>query len=238
MARVDGRRPDELRPVRVIPNWLDHAEGSALIIMGKTRVLCTATVEDRVPAWLVGQGSGWVTAEYGMLPRSTHTRTPRETGALSGRTQEIRRLIGRSLRAAVNLSFLGERMITVDCDVLQADGGTRTAAITGGYVALALALRRMIRERVVHPRVLRTPVAAVSAGVVGGELLLDLCYAEDSQADVDLNVVMTGEGALVEVQATAEGQPFDRDVLERLLNLAEQGIRELFQIQQEVLKGP
>lgn len=235
MARIDGRANDQLRPVKLIPNFLDYAEGSVLITMGNTRVLCAATVEERVPPWLVGQGEGWVTAEYAMLPRATLTRTPRETSGLSGRTQEIRRLIGRSLRAAVDLRLLGERTIVVDCDVIQADGGTRTAAITGGYVALALALRKLIRERHAHHNVLVTPVAAVSVGMVGGEPMLDLCYQEDSQADVDVNVVMTGRGELVEVQGTAEGKPFSLETLYELLELAKTGITQLLAAQQEVL---
>ncbi len=235
MARIDGRANDQLRPVKLIPNFLDYAEGSVLIAMGRTRVLCAATVEERVPAWLLGQATGWVTAEYSMLPRATLTRTPRETTGLSGRTQEIRRLIGRSLRAAVDLRLLGERTIVVDCDVIQADGGTRTAAITGGYVALALALRRLIRQRLVHRNVLVTPVAAVSAGVVDGESMLDLCYEEDSRADVDVNVVMTGRGEFVEVQGTAEGRSFSLETLHELLDLARTGITQLLAAQQEVL---
>jgi len=235
MARIDGRANAQLRPVKLIPNFLDYAEGSVLITMGNTRVLCAATVEERVPPWLVGQGEGWVTAEYAMLPRATLTRTPRETSGLSGRTQEIRRLIGRSLRAAVDLRLLGERTIVVDCDVIQADGGTRTAAITGGYVALALALRKLIRERQVPNNVLVTPVAAVSVGIVGGEPMLDLCYQEDSQADVDVNVVMTGRGEFVEIQGTAEGKPFSSETLYELLELSKIGITQLLAAQQEVL---
>jgi ribonuclease PH len=234
MPRIDGRRTTELRPVVITPNCLDFAEGSALIETGKTRVLCTATVEERPPPWMTGQGRGWVTAEYGMLPRSTLTRTPRETTP-SGRTQEIRRLIGRSLRAALELTQLGERTITIDCDVLQADGGTRTAAITGGYVALVLALNRLIAQGLVPSRVLRTAVAAVSVGIIGGEPMLDLCYAEDVQAEVDGNVVMTAEGKYVEVQFTAEGSTFSRNQLDRLLDLAAGGIGELLAIQQKAL---
>ncbi len=234
--RVDGRASNELRPVVMTPGYIEYAEGSVLIEMGGTRVLCNATVEDGVPSWLRGQSRGWVTAEYAMLPRATHVRTPRETRGLQGRTQEIRRLIGRSLRAAVDLEKLGERMLIVDCDVIQADGGTRTAAITGGYVALVLALRQLIAARQVSPRVLRTAVAAVSAGVVQGELLLDLCYAEDSQAEVDFNVVMTAQGQYVEVQGTAEGQPFARSQMTTLLDLAEKGIGELLVAQRKVLE--
>ena len=233
--RVDGRARDELRPVEIVPHYIEYPEGSVLIKTGATWVLCNVTVEEGVPAWLRGQGQGWVTAEYALLPRSTKVRTPRETGGLRGRTQEIRRFIGRSLRAAVDLTKLGERTLIVDCDVLQADGGTRTAAVTGGYVALALALRKLIREGLLHHRVLKTSVAAVSVGVVQGEPLLDLCYEEDAIADVDFNVVMTAEGEYVEVQGTAEGQPFSRATMNELLNLAEKGIGELLALQREVL---
>jgi len=234
--RIDGRAPDALRPVKMTPGYIVHPEGSVLIDVGETRVLCNATLTEQVPAWLAGTGRGWVTAEYALLPRSTHTRTPRETKGLGGRTQEIRRLIGRSLRAAVNLDALGERQAILDCDVLQADGGTRTAAITGGYVALALALRKPI-EAGLPSHVLRAAVAAVSVGVVDGEPMLDLCYAEDRRADVDLNVVMTGEGQFVEVQGTAEGATFDRATMNRLLDLAVEGIAQLLQIQQTILGG-
>ena len=230
-TRTDGRAPDALRPVKVTPGYVIHPEGSVLIEMGHTRVLCNASVIPRVPSWLAGTGRGWVTAEYALLPRSTHTRTPRETSGPGGRTQEIRRLIGRSLRAAVDLDRLGHRQVIVDCDVIQADGGTRTAAITGGYIALELALRKLIREREVPPKVLRTPVAAVSVGIVGGVPMLDLCYKEDRRADVDFNVVMTERGQFVEVQGTAEGQPFDRQAMDRLLDLAVQGIDQLLDIQ-------
>ncbi|OGO41886.1 MAG: ribonuclease PH [Chloroflexi bacterium RBG_16_57_9] len=236
MTRSEGRANNELRKVRIVPGYLDYAEGSALIQMGNTRVVCAASVEGRVPPWLTGRGSGWVTAEYGMLPRSTLTRTPRETRGPGGRTAEIQRLIGRSLRAAVDLRLLGERTITVDCDVIQADGGTRTASITGGYVALALALQKLIRERTVHRNVLKTAVAAVSAGVIGQEVLLDLDYVEDSRAEVDLNVVMTAANQFVEIQGTAEGQPFSRETLNQLLELAMKGIEELLAAQREVLK--
>jgi len=233
--RVDGRANDVLRPVTITPNYITYPEGSVLIEMGNTRVLCNVTVEDTLPPWLRNRGwdneQGWLTAEYALLPRSTHTRTPRETRGLRGRTQEIRRFIGRSLRAAVDLQKLGPRTIIVDCDVLQADGGTRTAAVTGGYVAVALALQRLAEHDVVPADVLRTPVAAVSVGVVDGEPMLDLCYAEDAIADVDVNVVMTAGGEYVEVQGTAEGRPFDRAALEELLNLAEKGIGELLVIQ-------
>ncbi|MBC8446842.1 MAG: ribonuclease PH, partial [Chloroflexi bacterium] len=214
--RKDERAADELRPVQLTLDYVQYAEGSVLIAMGGTRVLCNVSVEDRLPRWLLNQSGGkqgWLTAEYALLPRSTHTRTPRETQGLRGRTQEIRRFIGRSLRAAVNLELLGERQLMVDCDVLQADGGTRTAAVTGGYVAVALALRRLIVQGAVPAGVLRTPVAAVSVGVVDGLPLLDLDYGEDSRAAVDGNVVMTAAGELVEAQFTAEGRPFDRAAL-------------------------
>jgi ribonuclease PH len=216
-----------------------YAEGSVLVSQGNTRVLCNATVEDRLPRWMVERGDkrGWVTAEYGMLPRSTHTRTPRETGVPQARTQEIKRLIGRSLRAAVNLELLGQRQVTVDCDVLQADGGTRTAAVTGGYVALALALRGVIAAGRAAPAVLASPVAAVSVGMVDGEGFLDLCYEEDSQAEVDLNLVMNGEGRIIELQGTAERRPFERGTLNHLLDLATEGIGRLLELQRAALSG-
>ncbi len=233
--RPDGRKPNQLRPVTFTPGYTDYAEGSVLVTMGGTRVLCNASIEDRVPSWLVGKGQGWLTAEYSLLPRSTHTRTPRETTP-SGRTQEIRRMIGRSLRVCVDLTRLGERTLTLDCDVLQADGGTRTAAVTGGHVATVLALRKLMDAGLVPPEVLITSVAAVSVGIVEGEPRLDLCYIEDSQAEVDCNVVMTAEGRLVEVQGTAEHRPFDRASFDKLLKLAERGIRELLAAQQAVLQ--
>jgi len=234
-TRTDGRRPDELRPVSLVLNYVEYPEGSVLIELGRTRVLCNVSVEEGVPGWMAGGGTGWLTAEYALLPRATHSRTPRETRGLRGRTQEIRRLIGRSLRAAVDLDMLGERMLVVDCDVLQADGGTRTAAITGGYVAVALALHRMIAKGLLPTEVLRPPVAAISVGVVGGEVWLDLCYAEDHDAEVDLNIVMTDDGHLVEVQGTAEGPPFSREILGRMLDLAARGIAGLIQHQREAL---
>jgi ribonuclease PH len=233
-ARADGRAADELRPCRIEPFPVEFAEGSALISCGRTRVLCTASVAEGVPPFLLGHGQGWLTAEYAMLPRSTHTRTPREstTGKVQGRTREIQRLIGRSLRAAVALHDLGEYTVTIDCDVLQADGGTRTAAITGGYVALALALRRVVPER--YERLL-TPVAAVSVGVVSGVPLLDLDYREDSSADTDANVVKLRSGAYVEVQATAERAGYSRDALLEILALADAGIDALLRLQAECL---
>jgi ribonuclease PH len=234
-TRPDGRLYSDLRPVNFIVDYVEYPEGSVLIKVGRTRVLCNVSVEETVPAWMVGRGAGWLTAEYALLPRSTHTRTRRENHGLRGRTQEIRRLIGRSLRAAVNLDLLGERTLIVDCDVLQADGGTRTAAITGGYVAVALALCRLAERGLVPPEVLGPPVAAVSVGVVGGEVRLDLCYAEDHVAEVDLNVVMMDGGRLVEVQGTAEGAPFSRTMLDRMLDLAVQGIARLIQYQREAL---
>jgi ribonuclease PH len=235
VTRPDGRRLDELRLVKFTLDYVDYPEGSVLIELGNTRVLCNASIEETVPAWMAGKGTGWLTAEYALLPRSTHTRTPRETQGLRGRTQEIRRLIGRSLRAGVDLALLGERTLVIDCDVLQADGGTRTAAVTGGYVAAALALRRLAEQGVVSEEALASPVAAISVGVVAGQARLDLCYAEDRDAEVDLNVVMTAEGRLVEVQGTAEGPPFSRETLDHLLDLADHGIVSLVQHQREAL---
>ncbi|MCS7220242.1 MAG: ribonuclease PH [Anaerolineae bacterium] len=235
MYRPDGRAPDALRPVAFTLDYITYPEGSVLITCGATRVLCNVSVEEQVPAWLAGRGQGWITAEYALLPRSTHVRTPREDRGPSGRTQEIRRLIGRSLRAAVNLEALGERTLIVDCDVLQADGGTRTASITGGWVAVALTLSRLIARGLIGPDVFKTPVAAVSVGVVEGMPLLDLCYQEDAQAAVDCNVVMTGAGEYVEIQGTAEGKPFTRAMLDQLLSLAEMGIRQLLNAQRAAL---
>jgi len=235
--RFDGRALDQMRPVVITPGYLDHPEGSALIEVGRTRVICAATVEERVPHWLRDQNQGWVTAEYAMLPRSTHQRTPRETRGPRDRTQEIRRVIGRSLRAGVDLTLLGERTVTVDCDVIQADGGTRTASITGGYVALAIALRKLIKGGLLAPGVLGAPIAAVSVGVVQNEVLLDLNYEEDSQAEVDFNVVMNGAGKYVEIQGTAEHGAFSREEMEQLLGLAEGGLAELFKLQREAYTG-
>lgn len=233
--RADGRKWDEIRPVRMTTGFVDYPEGSVLIEVGNTRVLCNATVEESVPRWRTGSGAGWVTAEYALLPRSTHQRTQREIWGPGGRTQEIRRLIGRSLRAAVDLTKLGERTIILDCDVLQADGGTRTAAITGGYVALALAVRRLAEQRALPADIPLTPVAAISLGLVDGELLLDLCYAEDSAATADFNIVMADDGRLVEVQGTAEKEPFSRQTLDAMLDLAQRGIEQLLAFQQQVL---
>ncbi len=233
--RKDGRRTDELRPVRIVTGFTEYAEGSALIEMGDTRVLCNVSVEEGVPSHREGKG-GWVTAEYAMLPRSTLTRTPRETSGLRGRTQEIRRMIGRSLRTAVNLDLLGDRTFIADCDVLQADGGTRTAAVTGAYVALAIALRDLTAQGEIPPEAMSAPVAAVSVGMVGGEPMLDLCYEEDVAAAVDFNVVMNARGEYVEVQGTAEGRPFTRADLQHLLDLAATGIGHLLAIQNDALE--
>ena len=235
--RVDGRGNDVLRPVTIEPNYLEYADGSVLISCGKTKVLCAATIEASVPPWLEGRGTGWITGEYGMLPCSTTTRRRRETQGLSGRTQEIRRLVGRTLRASVDLSALGERMILIDCDVIQADGGTRTASITGGYVALALALRRLIEGGLVEEDVYKPPVAAVSAGLFGGRAMLDLCYEEDSRAEVDFNVVMNASGKYIEIQGCAEGDAFSQEQLNALLGLARGGITQLLGIQSKALKG-
>lgn len=237
MTRPDGRKNKEIRPTTLIPHYLAYPEGSVLIEMGATRVLCNVTIEEGVPRWMQAQGApgGWITSEYAMLPRATPIRTPRESGSSSGRSQEIRRLIGRSLRAAVDLEKLGPRTCIIDCDVLQADGGTRAAAITGSYVALAIALDKLIRQGLVPPDVLQSAVAAVSVGVVGGTPLLDLCYAEDSIADVDFNVVMNARGEYIEVQGSAENASFSRRELDILLDLAYKGIAELLTIQRETL---
>jgi ribonuclease PH len=237
MARQDGRAPDAVRPTTITPDFTIHAEGAVLIEVGRTKVICTASVEERVPPFLRGSGKGWVTAEYGMLPRATTTRTQREAtaGKVGGRTQEIQRLIGRSLRAVIAMTELGERTIWVDCDVIQADGGTRTAAITGGFVALVLALER-VREKGLLPRVPVTNyVAATSVGVIGGTPMLDLAYEEDSRADVDMNIVKTSDGRFIEVQGTAEAQPFNRAELDALLALADTGIATLIARQREVV---
>ncbi len=237
--RADGRRPDALRPVRITRHYTMHAEGSVLVEFGNTKVLCTASVEEKVPPHQKGSGEGWVTAEYGMLPRATHSRSSREAakGKQSGRTQEIQRLIGRSLRAVFDLKALGERTITLDCDVLQADGGTRTAAITGAFVAAQDAVHWLLAEGRISSSPVLHPVAAVSVGIVNGQPVLDLDYLEDSGCDTDMNVVMTGAGHYVEVQGTAEGQPFNRAEMNQLLLLAEQGINELIVLQQAALAG-
>ncbi len=236
-VRLDGRAPGDLRPLKVEMGYLEWAEGSALLEMGKTRVLAAASYEPKVPRWLQGSGTGWVTAEYAMLPRATAVRTNREvqSGRPSGRTQEIQRLVGRSLRSVTALHRMGESTIWIDCDVLQADGGTRTASITAGYLALAQAVRRMAGDGALPEDVLTDSVAAVSVGVVGDELLLDLCYEEDARAEVDFNVVMTGAGAMVEVQGTAEGNPFSREQLDSIVDLATAGIEELTEFQRRVL---
>lgn len=235
MPRADGRQADELRPIQIVRHFIPHAEGAVLITLGATRVICTATVEERVPPWLRGAGQGWVTAEYGMLPRSTTERTPRDAQLRGGRTQEIQRLIGRSLRSAVDLQRLGDRTITVDCDVIQADGGTRTAAITGAMVALADALLVLRRSGALQWWPLRELVAATSVGIVDKETMLDLSYAEDSRARVDLNLVMTESEKIVEVQGTAEGLPYSRQELTAMLSLGEKGIRSLIEAQKAAL---
>jgi ribonuclease PH len=235
MTRRDGRMIDQLRPLRISLDPFGFAEGAALIEMGGTRVLCAASVEENVPPWMRGKGQGWVTGEYALLPRSTTTRTRRERNGAGGRTQEIQRLIGRALRVAVDLRLLGERTVTVDCDVLQADGGTRTAAITGGYVALALALHRCAASGKIERSPLTQMIAAVSAGYVGGIALLDLDYSEDSSADLDCNVVQTGNGGIVEVQCTAEGRAVTRAELDALLDLVAGGIRTLLDAQRAAL---
>jgi ribonuclease PH len=237
MDRIDGRTPDQLRDVRITRGWLDHAEGSVLVEFGKTRVLCAASVTQGVPRWRKGSGLGWVTAEYAMLPRSTNTRSDRESvkGRIGGRTHEISRLVGRSLRGVIDYKALGENTIVLDCDVLQADGGTRTAAITGAYVALADAVSWLRGKNALAGEPLTGSVAAVSVGIVGGVPLLDLCYEEDVNAETDMNVVMTGDGGFIEVQGTAEGAPFDRALLDQLLDLATAGCSTLTGMQQKAL---
>ena len=238
IVRTDGRRWDEPRPVSITVGYQRQAEGSALIEMGGTRVLCAASLEERVPAFLRGQGSGWVTAEYSMLPRATNTRTSRErdTGRVSGRSQEIQRLIGRSLRSVTDLTALGERTVQIDCDVIEADGGTRTASITGAYVALHQAMMMLVRNRILRRVPLECPVAAVSVGILRDELLLDLCYAEDYEADVDFNVVMTANGGLVELQGATEARPFARPKVEEVLALAARGLEPVFRAQRAALR--
>lgn len=238
MNRIDGRENDQLRPVSFRPEFVEYPEGSVLVTIGKTRVLCNVSIEDKVPPWMDTSEStrGWITAEYALLPRSTTTRVKRETQGLSGRTQEIKRLIGRSLRAGFDLNLLGKRTLIVDCDVLQADGGTRTAAITGGYLALVLAIKDLVEEGDISPGVFLPPVAAVSVGLIGKEPLLDLNYLEDARADADLNIIMNSEGDFIEVQGTGEGAVFSRADLNRMLDLAEKGIQELLRYQAEYIK--
>ena len=233
--RVDGRRPDQLRPVSIERGFMKHAEGSALIKMGDTHVICTASVENRVPHFLVGKNTGWITAEYAMLPRSTHTRSERETRGTKGRTQEIQRLIGRALRAVIDLKKLGSRTLWIDCDVLQADGGTRTASISGAYVAVVDAIDKLKNEGSIKENPLGDSVAAVSVGIIDNTPMLDLCYAEDATAEVDMNIVMTGQGNFVEVQGTAEGNPFTFDQMQHLIALGQKGISEITQLQRDVL---
>ncbi len=236
-VRSDGRRPDEIRKARIRTGYLKHAEGSALIEAGETRIICAVSLEERVPPFLRGTGKGWVTAEYSLLPRSTHTRTPRESvrGKVSGRSHEIQRLIGRSLRAVVDLKGLGERNFIVDCDVIQADAGTRTLAITGAFVALYDALDRLVKTGVMQKMPIKDFVAATSVGIVKGEMLVDLCYAEDSTAEVDFNVVMTGKGRFVEIQGTGEGGSFTKSQMDAMIGLARKGILELVSIQKKTL---
>jgi ribonuclease PH len=238
VKRADGREYNELRPVSITPGFLLYAEGSALIELGKTQVLCSVSVEDRVPGFLKGSGTGWITAEYAMLPRATMTRTPRDSslGRIGGRNQEIQRFIGRSLRAVVDLSAIGERTLVIDCDVIQADGGTRTAAVTGAYLALYKSLRNLADMGIVSSVPLKSAVAATSVGIMRGNMMLDLCYDEDCNASVDFNVVMTSKGEFVEVQGTAEGKPFSRKTIDELLSLAETGIQQLFQVQKAALE--
>jgi ribonuclease PH len=237
MTRTDGRTPADPRPTRMTPGFLLHAEGSVLIEVGRTRVVCAASVEDRVPPFLRNTGKGWVTAEYGMLPRATSTRTQREAtaGKVGGRTQEIQRLIGRSLRSVTRLPELGERTIWVDCDVIQADGGTRTASITGGFVALVLALKKMRDGGQIKAIPIQDYVAATSVGVIDGVPMLDLAYEEDSRAEVDMNIVKTGDGRFIEIQGTAEGPPFQRDALDDLMALGDKGIKELVALQRTII---
>jgi ribonuclease PH len=237
MERADKRKLDEMRNLRIVRNYIAHAEGSVFLEMGKTVLVCTATVEEKVPLWLKDSNKGWVTAEYGMLPRSTQVRLNREKSHSSGRSQEISRLIGRALRAVIELSKLGERTIWVDCDVLQADGGTRTAAINGAMIALADAVKFLRETDRIKKGVLKDFLAAVSVGVIEGEEMLDLAYEEDSHAEVDMNIVMTGSGRIVEVQGTAEGEPFDRRQLDKLLDLGSKGIMNIVEVQRDLLKN-
>ncbi|MFC2033580.1 ribonuclease PH [Chloroflexota bacterium] len=239
MKRIDGRAYDQLREIKVTPGFQKFAEGSVLIEIGKTQVLCSVSYDERVPGFLRGSGTGWITAEYAMLPRATVTRNPRDAtrGRVGGRNQEIQRFIGRSLRAVADLAALGERTLTVDCDVLQADGGTRTAAVTGSYIALHLALTNLAGMGVISSIPLKSAIAATSVGIVHNDMMLDLCYDEDFNASVDFNVVMTSKGEFAEIQGTAEGKPFSKEVVNNMITLAEKGINQLFQIQDEVLKA-
>jgi ribonuclease PH len=238
LIRPDQRAPTEMRPLEIIPNFISSAEGSALIRLGETQVICTASVEDGVPAFQKGSGRGWITSEYAMIPRATSSRTPREStrGRQSGRTMEIQRLIGRSLRAVVDMEALGERTVWIDCDVIRADGGTRTASVTGSLVALGVAIQKLMAQRSVRTNPLKDYLAAISVGIVGEELLLDLSYAEDSSAEVDMNVVMTGAGKLVETQATAEGSTFSVEDLNKLIELARPAIHQIIEVQKSILK--
>lgn len=238
LVRPDQRAPNELRPLEIIPNFISSAEGSALIRLGETQVICTASVDDGVPAFQKGSGRGWITSEYAMIPRATSSRTSREStrGRPSGRTMEIQRLIGRSLRAVVDMEALGERTVWIDCDVIRADGGTRTASVTGSLVALGLAVQKLQDQRALKKNPLKDYLAAISVGIVGEELLLDLSYAEDSSAEVDMNVVMTGAGTLVEAQATAEGRTFSVEDLNKLIELARPAIQHLIEVQKSILK--
>lgn len=237
MARNDGREVDQLRPVNITRNYIKHAEGSVLIEVGDTKVICTATIDERVPPFMKGAGKGWVTAEYSMLPRSSSTRIARESarGKITGRTHEIQRLVGRSLRSIVNLEELGERTILIDCDVIQADGGTRTASITGSFVALIDALAKLLENKNMEKLPVHECLAAVSVGKVNGEVLLDLDYSEDSAAEVDMNIVMTDSGKFVEVQGTAEGSPFSKDELDNLIEYGQKGVNQLIEVQKRVL---
>lgn len=235
--RLDGRRPTELRPLKMTPGYIKYPEGSVLIEVGETRVLCTASVEEKVPPFLRGANKGWVTAEYAMLPRATGVRTMRERGKISGRSSEIQRLIGRALRSVVDLKALGERTVWIDCDVIQADGGTRTAAISGSFVALHLALSKLVVAKSLPEIPINDYLAATSVGIVGDELFLDLAYEEDSRAEVDMNVVMTGKGEIVEVQGTAEGAPFSRTTMDAMMDLAAKGVNEIVDYQKRILLG-
>jgi ribonuclease PH len=237
MKRIDDRAPDELRPVKITTDYLSMVDGSVLIELGNTRVLCTATIEDSVPPFLKGKGQGWVTAEYAMLPRSSPQRIRRERGKIGGRTHEIQRLIGRSLRAVVDLKKLGERSVIIDCDVIQADGGTRTASITGAYVALINSLAPLMKMGVIAEDPMLTAIAATSVGIVDGQILLDLCYEEDSTAEVDMNLVMTGDGRFIEVQGTAESVPYTSEELNNMIKSASNGIKELIEFQKRATAG-